>query len=125
MNRFLVVTNAPASAWTVGTAAILQELGTVAIVNEQELARDGAPYNLILVDMTELADPAALRLVAGLRAADAAVPIVVATASPTWNRARSLLLAGASDYIRKTADRATLLRTLQPLLDRLRDGEQA
>ena len=59
-----------------------------------------------------------------LRAADDAVPIVVATASPTWNRARSLLLAGASDYIRKTSDRATLLRTLQPLLLRPQEGHE-
>jgi DNA-binding response OmpR family regulator len=126
MNRFLVVTNAPASAWTVGTAATLQELGTVAIATEPEVARAGfaEPYNLIMVDMAELPDQEALSLVAALRAADDAVPIVVATASPTWNRARSLLLAGASDYIRKTTDRAALLRTLGPLLLRPADGEQ-
>ena len=126
MNRFLVVTTAPASAWTKGTATTLQELGTVAIASEQEVARDGCvdSYHLIMVDMAELPDQDALSLIATLRAADDAVPIVVATASPTWNRARSLLLAGASDYIRKTSDRATLLRTLQPLLLRPQEGEQ-
>ena len=126
MNRFLVVTNAPASAWTVGTAATLLELGTVAIATAQEVVGHGLtePYSLIMVDMAEILDPAALSLVSTLRAADGLVPIVVATASPTWNRARSLLLAGASDYIRKTADRATLLRTLRPLLSRPPEAEQ-
>ena len=111
MNRFLVVTNAPASAWTVGTAAILQELGTVSIATAQEITGRSleAPYSLILVDMAEILDEAAVRLVSTLRTADDAVPILVATASPTWNRARGLLLAGAGDYIRKTTDRATLL----------------
>jgi DNA-binding response OmpR family regulator len=126
MKRFLVVTNAPASAWAVDTATTLQEQGTVAVVTAQDAARHGlgVPYSLILVDMAELPDPDALRLVAALRAAGGAVPIVVATASPTWNRARGLLLAGASEYVRKTTDRATLLRTLDPLLMRPAEADQ-
>ena len=45
------------------------------------------------------------------------VPIIVLTNSPTWRRARAVLQAGASDYLRRSVNDETLLSRCRSLLE--------
>jgi DNA-binding NtrC family response regulator len=116
--NLLVISNDPDSAWlqTVGDA--LRPLGKLQVASEQEVlvqikVKD---YDLIILDATAISGDIAA-LVARLHAERPDVPIVVATTSPTWQRARQVLMAGASDYIRKSLDRERTLASLREVLE--------
>jgi DNA-binding NtrC family response regulator len=72
-------------------------------------------YALVVIDAGAVEEAA--KLTAWLLATTPDLPIVVATASPTWQRARQVLKAGASDYIRKTLDEEKTRRELGAVLD--------
>jgi len=44
------------------------------------------------------------------------IPLIMATASPTWKRTRNAFLMGATDYIRKSTSREELLAYFEPYL---------
>ncbi len=117
--NLLVISNAPDSAWlqTVGDA--LQSLGKLQVASEQE-----APVqikvkdcDLMILDATAISGDIAT-LVARLHEKQPDMPIVVATTSPTWQRARQVFMAGASDYIRKSFDRERILTSVREVLER-------
>ncbi|MGA9349744.1 MAG: response regulator [Anaerolineae bacterium] len=72
-------------------------------------------YDLVIVDASAVGD--VLSLVSRLRAQQPQTRIVVVTASPTWQRAREALRAGAADYIRKSLDGEELRSKIQAVLD--------
>ena len=73
--------------------------GKLHTVAEERAAESVAQdrYDMVIVD-AGIVDDAAL-LVSHLRARQKQARVVVATASPTWKRARAALQAGAADYI--------------------------
>ena len=62
---------------------------------------------VVIVDAAYVENVAAV--VSGLRAAGAKSHIVVMSAAPTWQQARSAFEAGASDYLPKTMTEEELL----------------
>ena len=91
--------------------------GTVDTVTDEEALQAVAlgDYDLVVLDSGAVHD--AVEMIACLRAEEPRVPIIVATASPTWQRARQALRAGASDYIRKAMDEETVRTSIKQVLD--------
>ncbi|MCC6603044.1 MAG: response regulator transcription factor [Anaerolineae bacterium] len=94
---------------------VLGSLGTVSVFAEcafsEELDRW---FDLLLVDASGLQMELAER-VGWLHGRFPTVPIVVLTSSPTWRRARAVLQAGASDYMRRSMEDDILLERCRSL----------
>ena len=71
-------------------------------------------YDLIIIDAAAVADVPLL--IAHIRDQKPSTRVIVATASPTWTRAREAFQAGAIDYISKTLDKKEILLKLQESL---------
>ncbi len=114
----LVVSNRPDSAWLQMVSDALQSLGKLQVASEQEASVriKVQGYDLMIVDATAVSSDIAT-LVARLREDRPDVPIVVVTASPTWQRARRVFLAGATDYIRRSFDGERILASCQEILE--------
>ena len=112
-NLLLIITNSPNSRWSMDLTDALKSLFQVKTITEMELeeAVSMPVCSLIVVDAAYVSDAASL--VSTLRGGNSEVPIVVVTASPTWNQAREAFLAGASDYIYKTAEASKLTPVLE------------
>ena len=119
-NTFLLVAAARGALWaeTVREAVrLLGELKTATADDATALAAR-EDYSMVILDAGAADDPAAL--VASLRRAAPSVPLVVVAASPTWQSAKEVFLAGASDYIRKSHDAPALAAMLQDILAKSR-----
>lgn len=76
---------------------------------------DAARYELIVIDAAT-AGPELVPLTRQLHKECPIVPILVVSASPTWQQAREVFLAGAADYIRKAFDERAIRASLEELL---------
>jgi len=105
----LIVANKPASAWIDAVSRTLAQIGEIHLVAEQDVAAvlGSCCYDLALVDTSALEQDAA-DLVRRLVACQDDLPVVVVTTSPTWQRARAVFLAGATDYVRRTFEEQKL-----------------
>lgn len=84
----MIVSNFPEAAWPRLAVEALGSLGNVKVKPEAEAEdKTGAEYGLIIIDVAALTNDV-IELVGRLRHAWPTIPIVVATASPTWRRAR-------------------------------------
>lgn len=72
-------------------------------------------YDVVILDAGAVGDERAL--VVELRGCRPGLRVVVATASPTWRRARDVLREGAADYIRKPRDAAELRTLIAKVLE--------
>lgn len=92
------------------------EEGSVYLATEQDFAGLLAKhaFHLVIVDAGEIGSFS--QIVKEVRHLQPATKVVVATASPTWKRAREAMRAGAFDYIRKHQNEAQLARYLSQLL---------
>jgi DNA-binding NtrC family response regulator len=117
--NLLVISNDPDSVWLEIVGDALQSLGELQVVSEQEASMQikVKDYDLMILDATAISGDIAT-LVARLHKERPNVPIVVATTSPTWQRARQVFRAGASDYIRKSLDRERILASLREVFER-------
>jgi len=102
--------------WSQVLRRALSPLGKLQVVGEEEAIQAVAQddYGVIIVDAGAVGDVAAL--VSRLRAQRPQARVVVATASPTWRRAREALQAGAADYIRKSLNEKELRAKIQAVL---------
>jgi DNA-binding NtrC family response regulator len=118
-NRFLFVTNQPATPWSALLRLTLARWGNLSIHGEAETLNDDTlcHYDVIFVDAGHVADVG--QFIACLRQRCEQQRIIVATASPTWKRAREAMQAGASDYIRKSSDATELHDIIQQALQNL------
>jgi DNA-binding NtrC family response regulator len=117
--NLLVISNDPDSVWLQIVGDALQSLGELQVVSEQEASMQikVKDYDLMILDATAISGDIAT-LVARLHKERPNVSIVVATTSPTWQRARQVFRAGASDYIRKSLDKERILASLREVLER-------
>jgi len=96
----------------------LRTLGQLDFTSEElAIQEELDDYALIIIEAGGITDVA--MIVTSVHQRRPALPIVVVTSSPTWQRARRVFLAGAADYIRKSLDPDTLLRTFQEVITRL------
>ncbi len=114
--RFLLITKNAETQWSQVVQEAVSSLGTLDICpdadSEQFLGQIN--YDLIIVDASSIVDFAPL--VKRVHRDFASLDIIVATASPTWQRAREAMQVGAADYIRKTMDVNELRDQLQRVL---------
>jgi DNA-binding response OmpR family regulator len=99
---FLIIGEEAEANWPSIARRALSSLGRSTIVNERDVDDlADRQYDLIIVDAGTVAEVASL--VARLLSLLPGAPVVVATASPTWIRARDVFKSGAADYVRKSS----------------------
>ncbi len=110
----VIIGNNANSLWVTAVRDALANWGTVqfqpeceALANPQEKSPD-----LFLVDASTL-ETDTVQFVASLNQANPCTPIIVATTSPTWRRARDLIQAGATDYVRRSFNKELILDRCQ------------
>lgn len=109
MKIFLATGNDLDSEWLEVLGKTLAPFGKLEITPSAEIRmRKNKRYNLIIVDAIDSGEM--IKLVSDLHKESPQVPIVVVTASPTWQRARKFFLAGAIDYVRKSLIADELLK---------------
>jgi len=110
-----VLSNNDQSPWLKHLAEVLSSLGIVTIFSECAFAEEfDRWFDLLLVDASGLQMELAER-VGWLHGRFPTVPIIVLTSSPTWRRARAVLQAGASDYMRRSMEDDILLERCRSL----------
>ena len=117
MKRFLLVGN-PRQSWLSVLKDAVKPLGELDVCGEAETFAQMSKmeYNVVIVDGGEVDN--AEDIVFRLRSQTPLLHIIVVTAAGTWQFARRVLLAGASDYINKYADKKRLSAFLVDILDR-------
>lgn len=116
--KIMVISNNGASPWLKRIADGLGMLGKLTVLPECGLAaldEPEEPYEIMLLDASGLEMELAER-VAWLHGRFPQTPIVVLTSSPTWRRARAVLQAGASDYVRRSIEIDALLERCRSLM---------
>jgi len=74
------------------------------------------PFDLVIIDATVVND--FTKLIFKIKQTFPDANVVIATATPTWTRARDAFYAGAIDYIRKSSNKDELLYDLQAALEK-------
>jgi DNA-binding response OmpR family regulator len=117
--HFLLINGSSDHYWHEVLERTLTTLGTLQISSGEDTLRleQLGHYDLIIVDATAVEN--APLLVARIRSQWSRARIIVATASPTWTRAREAFQSGATDYIRKSIDREELLAVIRMALDKI------
>lgn len=114
--RIAVLSNNEHSPWLKHMTEVLGNIGMTKVFAESMLEDElNEPFDLMVVDASGLQIELAER-VAWLHGRFPEVPIVVLTSSPTWRRARAVLLAGAGDYMPRSLDDDLLLSRCRSLL---------
>jgi DNA-binding NarL/FixJ family response regulator len=116
--RFLLINGRRDHCWRQVLEEALAPLGALQTGDEEEAVKLvlQQSYDLVIIDATAVKNVPLL--VSRIRAQRPDGRLVVATASPTWRRAREAFQAGAADYIRKSLDREEILLTVQATLDK-------
>lgn len=114
---FLLIGEKTGTQWPLILQQALSLLGKLWIVSEEEAVRavSESRYDVVIIDAGAVRDAASL--VSRLREQQPQARIIVATASPTWQRSREVLQAGAADYIRKSLDEKELRSKIQAVLE--------
>lgn len=81
------------------------------------------PPTLFLIDASNV-NLDVIQLIKKLTAQYSSVPVVLATASPTWQQARAALHAGAVDYVKRTIDSQSLQTLFAELISRYKQAPE-
>jgi len=103
------------SYWEDLIPSIENSLGTVRIIQEEEVLQDRFKIDddLIVVDVTQMSDLP--KLVSTIRSSKPDSKILLAATTPTWREARTAFYLGATDYIRKQSN-------VEEMIDSLKEG---
>lgn len=114
--NFLLISSTRERRWHQSLKEALAPLGTLQVGEEKDAIEVvlQQSYDVVIVDATVVKD--VQLLVSRIRARQPDTRIVVATASPTWRRAREAFYAGATDYIRKSLNKEEVLSVFQAAL---------
>jgi DNA-binding response OmpR family regulator len=117
---FLLVGDSPGSPWALTVREQLNSLGNLETVSASQALEQisSRSYRMVLVDAGAIEDMGSF--ISAVREIAPSMPIVVATASPTWQSAKEVFLTGADDYIRKSLDPDALNAILREILSRSR-----
>ncbi len=115
-DTFLLIGEKKETQWPLVLQQALAPLGKLHVVAEEKAmqAIDQNDYSVIIIDAGAVRDAALLA--SRLRAQRLEARVVIATSSPTWQRARKALQAGAADYIRKSLNEKELRAKIQAVL---------
>lgn len=114
--NFLLINGIRERLWRRVLEEALAPLGTLQVGEEEDAVEVvlQQSYDVVIVDATVVKDVPLL--ISRFRAQQPDTRIVVATASPTWKRAREAFYAGATDYIRKSLNKEEVLSAIQAVL---------
>lgn len=106
--HFLLINNKTETQWPQFLQETIGDLGELSVLQEAETKRviSQSNFDLIIIDAGAIQDVASLILY--LRAQRPESRILVVTSAPTWQAAREVLKAGASDYINRSLDKKEL-----------------
>jgi vacuolar-type H+-ATPase subunit F/Vma7 len=112
--RFLLIGFRAGEEWPNFLTEALLPWGKLDIIQEEAL-KTIIPdkYNLLIIDAGAVNNVA--RLVSNLRM-EQSKPVLVVTASPTWQTAREILKAGAIDYIGRSFDKKEFRSRIKEIL---------
>ncbi len=115
--QIIVVSNKSQSEWLFAVTTALELLGNVQIMSENDSLEQIITVSpaLVITDASTI-EKNLTAYVSQLHNSQPDLPIIVVTASPTWRYARSLFLAGAADYIRKSLDINKIIAICKELL---------
>ncbi|HXU38727.1 MAG TPA: response regulator [Blastocatellia bacterium] len=116
--EFLVISSSREHHWYETLRKTLAPVGTLRIETEEEAVKlvMSVGYDLVIVDAT-VVDNVPL-LLARIRAQRPSAYVVVATANPSWDKARQAFQAGASDYVSKSFDATEILAVVSAEIKR-------
>ena len=118
-HTLLLITSDESGVWPRVLRDALRPLGNLEILSRSAasdpLASDSEA--VVIVDALDTDDLPGL--LAHLKRRCPRAIVIVATASPTFSRARDAFKHGAADYIRKTLDQDALLRDVRRAIERL------
>lgn len=125
MSVNLLVIGDPQSLWCSALSTALASLGYVRLIGEKEVDSDALQthYDLIIMDAASVKEVTSL--VQRLRILVPEARIIVATLSPTWQRARAALRAGAVSYVRRSENVEEFLSIVKEFLPKSYDQGQA
>lgn len=112
-SRILLVTNYDDSPWSRLTVSMIAQFGVPKLTRFMDIYKALQDLNVAAVIMDDDPSVDTPTLVTHIRASHPSIPILIATNSVSWIRARRLIVAGASDYFFATLDEVELLHTLQ------------
>lgn len=114
---FLLISKKTDTQWPPVLRQALSSLGELRAVSEEEAVQAVIQkhYDVVIIDAGAVHD--VILLISRLWAQQPQSRIIVATASPTWKRAREILQARAADYIRKSLDEKELRSKIQTVLE--------
>ncbi len=117
--QIIIVSNKSQSEWLFAVTKALESLGSVQIMSENNALDQitTLPPKLVITDASAIEKNITV-YVDQLHHSQPDLPIIVVTSSPTWRRARSLFLAGAADYIRKSFNINKIIAVSKELLSR-------
>ncbi|NJN53753.1 MAG: response regulator [Anaerolineae bacterium] len=110
--RLFILTKNAASPWVTAVTDAVQSLGDLSVFSEEHIwsVLAAAPPDLLLLDASGFAQDV-VNLVEQLHQQQSNMPIIVVSTSPTWQHARAVLMAGATDYIRHSFDAEQIRET--------------
>jgi DNA-binding response OmpR family regulator len=117
--KLLLIGSHPDSMWVAALRQALQPLTQldVALAREAGERLQQKVYDLIVLDYSAMGN--ALETLSEFRQREPATPIIVVSASPTWQQAKEVLSAGAADYMPKSLDVEELGAAFKEILSRL------
>jgi DNA-binding NtrC family response regulator len=115
---FLLIGASPNDPWRQVIEGALTSWGVLQIVSEADVLRltRRQNYDLIVIDATKVTD--VFLLISKIKERKPNVKVVVATASPTWEKAREAFRAGATDYIWRSLNKEIIRSTLRAIVDK-------
>ena len=123
--KFLLISHTEDTTWPGVLNQALSPLGSVEVVSEKDAIERITQYQcgatVVIIDAVIVEDVPGL--IFRLRRQCPKSRIIVATASPTWQRARAAFQAGAVDYIRRSWNSKELLNTIKKILSDLTSYE--
>lgn len=115
-NHFLLIEDGNDNQWPAILEQALATLGKLSVVSPLEalITVSQNQYDLVIIDSGTDLD--VLALLADLRQQQPTAKVVIATASPTWQKAREAIQAGAIDYMTKSLDTKGLQTFVQKII---------
>ncbi len=119
-HNFLLITADESGAWPGVLREALRPLGSLQVVSRPEIWERLASCHCQAIVIVDALEPEHLpTLLSRLKEQCPQLVVLVATASPTWSRAREAFRYGAADYVRKSLDREEMLAAVRGALNRL------
>jgi DNA-binding NtrC family response regulator len=117
-NILILITDKNLDAWARELAQIVTPLGMLKAIGIDEFSAAAVPAGceLIIIDTTAVTFKTAADLLAQLNMLEHRHRVIVMTASPNWQNARTAFEAGAMDYISKNLPPAEVFRCIQAVM---------